>query len=104
VSGVDRAVAGLLLEASLANELDPVERFVEILGDDMRREARETLRLKSELVENVRRMLSATTPAEAVGYAARVRAEALNVGFRWSVLVAAAARYAEHQTSRTGSR
>lgn len=90
----DPAIDALILEASVLNEADPLERFVGILGGEMQRQARDTIRMRNELLSCVQQMFATKDPREAVAFAARVRSNAIEVAHRWAVLCAAAAHWA----------
>ncbi len=84
----------MLIEAVARSDRDPLQRFVEVLPDDLRRYAEETVRLREEFLSNAHRMLAAENPREAAGYAEWVSRHAHEVAYRWVMLTKSVQRWA----------
>lgn len=85
----------ILMAALAASRADPFERFLSSLPPQLAADARETIRMREELISNVQRMLVSQDPSEAGVYAAWITKHAHEVGYRWACLRKAATRWAE---------
>ncbi len=89
----------LLIEALAADRADPLSRFVDSLSGDLRIHAEETIQLRQEFISNVQRVLQASNPHEAAGYASWITKHVHEVAYRWASLQKALARWIQYDVS-----
>lgn len=90
----EEEMALMLLEAS-THSLE--ERFLGSLSPEARDYCRKTIRMRSNFLSDVQRMLISRGQAEALLYADRVRSSAMEVAHRWEVYRYMLQRYAERE-------
>lgn len=88
----EEELVALLLEGSIHSLED---RFLASLSQEMRAHCRETVRMQTNFLADVQRMLISTNQAEVLLYADRVRSSAMEVAHRWEVYRYMLQRYAE---------
>jgi hypothetical protein len=83
---------------SAVPDVDPLERFIRALPDAepmrLQQNARETVRLREELLAEVTKMLQADRPIDAMGHAEWIANNVRTVAYRWTTLVLAAKAHA----------
>ena len=90
----EEELAMALLEASNAS-LE--QRFLDSLSQEGRDHCRKTVRMRTDFLRDVQRMLTSTNQAEVLLYADRVRSHAMEVAHRWEVYRYTLQRYAERE-------
>jgi hypothetical protein len=91
-------MAAMLEEASTRSI---EERFLASLSQEVRDYCKESVRMQSDFLQNVQRMLTSTSQAEVLLYSDRVRSSAMEVAHRWGMYRYMLRRYAELDVVRS---
>lgn len=83
----------LLIDA-VAKRTDPLGRFVDSLSEELRKHARETIRMRDEFTRHCQSVLASSDPLEARLHAEWLARHAHEVAYRWGSLVRSATRWA----------